>query len=97
MQFLVKIISYIVLVPALVKGCSIGYNMWKDSIHSSANSVGNPNVVQLVIYCGVFTFLIWLAIMIPIYILFKIWWLALIVGAVIYFVYKALQDKKTGI
>lgn len=95
MEFIIKIISYIVLVPALVKGCSIGYNMWKDSVHSLSNSAGNPNLVQLVIYCGLFTFLIWLAVMLPVYIFFKIWWLALIVGAVIFFIYKAIKNKKT--
>lgn len=90
MEFIVKIISYIVFVPALAKGCSIGYNAWKDSEE-------NPNVVQLVIYCGFFTFLIWLAVMLPIYLFFKIWWLAFIVGVVIFFIYKAIQHKETDI
>lgn len=96
MQFIVKIIGYIALVPAAIKGFRIGYRIWEDSVHSEANDVGNPNFVQLLIYGGMFTFFIWLAIIIPVYIFYKIWWLAFIVGGVIFFIYKKVKDKKSG-
>lgn len=85
MQMILKIIGYIALVPALVKGCSIGFKMWNDS--------EDFNIVQLVLCCGVFTFLTWLVIMIPIYIFYRIWWLALIVGIVIFLIVQGRGGK----
>lgn len=96
MQIIVKIIGYIALAFAAYRGIKIGYNVWQDSIHSEANSDGNPNVVQLVIYCCVFTFLIWFAIMIPVYIFYQIWWLALIVGGIFFAIYRVIKNKKSG-
>lgn len=90
MNFIASIIGYIVLVPAAYKGISSGYKYWNNSIYSVE---GNVNLVQLVIYCVAFTFLYYILFMIPVYIFFKIWWVALIVGGIIFFVYKLIKNK----
>ena len=84
-QLIMTVLGYVALFFALVKGCKMGYEHWQESVYSVP---GFTNLVQLLIYCGTFSFLIWLAIMLPIYLLFKVWWLALIVGGIILYVYN---------
>lgn len=91
MQIIMTLLGYAVLIFAVIKGCSLGYGHWKESIYSIP---GNTNMVYLLIYCGTFSFLIWLAVMLPIYLLFKIWWLALIVGGIIFFIYKKSKEDE---